>query len=181
MLTQGPYQIPSVSFIFHHSFHFHIIGFPHLCKGNHDHCVVTANNGAQECWEVHLCQCLCQGTWGVYHIFIFCSCFWLSLSLFPLIRCYYCIETAVSFVKIILKVRFLITALSISLKKGKWSHFNHPLGNSPYFINQNQTSRSSLSFQLVDLLSLFIFVPCFNAANSLECKLDLMTLGKTRN
>ena len=50
----------------------------------------------------------------------------------------------------------LINALSISLKKGECSDFNHFLGNSLKCINQNETCRSKLSFQLVDLLFLLI-------------------------
>ena len=42
------------------------------------------------------------------------------------------------------------------LKKGECFDFNHSLGSLPYFVHHNQTSRSSLSFQLTDLLSLFI-------------------------
>ena len=41
---KGLYQIPSVSCLFHHYFSFQFIRLPHLCKGNHDHCVVTANS-----------------------------------------------------------------------------------------------------------------------------------------
>ena len=81
--------------------------------------------------------------------------------------------------KTISKVRFLVTTLRISLKKEK-SLFR----GLTYFILHKQTSRSSLSYQFADFLTLFISAPCFNAgakAPLLEPKILLMTLGKTRN
>ena len=66
------------------------------------------------------------------------------------------------FYKTISKVRFQITGLWISCKKGKCFDFNHSLRSLPYFIYQNQTSRLSLLFQVADFLSLFIFVSCFD-------------------
>ena len=60
------------------------------------------------------------------------------------------------FCKTISKVRFEITVLWISLKKGEWFDFNHSLRSLPYFIHQNWTSGSSVSFGLGDLLSLSI-------------------------
>ena len=44
--------------------------------------------------------------------------------------------------------------------------FSHSLGRLPYFIHHNQTSSLSLSFELLDFLSLFIFVLGFKTANS---------------
>ena len=44
--------------------------------------------------------------------------------------------------------------------------FNHSLGCLPYYIHHNETSSLSLSFELLDFLSLFIFVLGFKTANS---------------
>ena len=71
--------------------------------------------------------------------------------------CLYC--------KTISKVVFLITTLWISLKKGECYDFSHLFGSLTYFIHRYQTSRSSLSFQLVELLSLFIYA--FSASSHL--------------
>ena len=50
--------------------------------------------------------------------------------------------------------------------------FNHSLGCLPYYIHHNETSSLSLSFELLDFLSLFIFVLGFKAANSIGGKVS---------
>ena len=70
--------------------------------------------------------------------------------------------------------------LSISKVKGVLI-LNHSLGRLPYFIHHNQTSSLSLSFELLDFLSLFIFVLGFKAANSIGGTFLLLTLKKSRN
>ena len=68
------------------------------------------------------------------------------------------------------------------LGKGECFNLNHTLGCLPFSIHHNLTSRSSLSFHLSDLLSLFIILPPLMLAALWECNvLLLMTLGKTRN
>ena len=47
------------------------------------------------------------------------------------------------------------------------SQLNKTMGNNA---GHHSTCRSSLSFQLADLLSLYIFFPCFNAGNHLGVK-----------
>ena len=50
--------------------------------------------------------------------------------------------------------------------------FNHSLGSLPYFIHHNQTSSLSLYFELLDFLSLFIFVLGYMVANSVGGKVS---------
>ena len=49
----------------------------------------------------------------------------------------------------------LIIVLWISLKKGVCFNLNHSLGFLPYSVDHQWTCRSSLIFQLAELLSLF--------------------------
>ena len=72
--------------------------------------------------------------------------------------------------QIISNVSFQIIGLWISFTNEECFDLNHSLRNLLYFIHQNQRNRSGLSFQLADLLSLFIFVPCFNVGNSFEAR-----------
>ena len=95
--------------------------------------------------------------------------FLFSSSLAPLIKSYWCIKMCL-LCKTILKVRYLINILWISLEKGECFDFNHPLGFLLYSIHHHDTYRLSLSFQLADLLSLFVLPTCFDAGNPLEVK-----------
>ena len=72
--------------------------------------------------------------------------------------------------KVISNVRFPIIGMSISFTNGQCFDVNHSLRSLLYVIQQNQRKRSGLSFQLADWLSLFIFVPCYNAGNSFEAR-----------
>ena len=72
--------------------------------------------------------------------------------------------------QIISNVSFQIIGLWISFTNEECFDLNHSLRSLLYFIHQNQRNRSGLSFQLADLLSLFIFVPCFNVGNSFEAR-----------
>ena len=63
------------------------------------------------------------------------------------------------------------------LKKGEIFDLCHSLGSFS-FMHHNQSSRSSLSFHLADLLSLFIVVVYFDAGNSLEAKDPFNDTGK---
>ena len=91
------------------------------------------------------------------HLFL-CSCFWLSLSLVPLIRHLLVHRNwCVCFVKLFQKSGFC-SLLWISYKNRECFNFNHSSGNLLFFIHFKQTSRSGLSFQLADLLCLFIII-----------------------
>ena len=96
--------------------------------------------------------------------------FLFSSSLAPLIKSYWCIKMLCLLCKTILKVRYLINILWISLEKGECFDFNHPLGFLLYSIHHHYTYRLSLSFQLADLLSLFVLPTCFDAGSPLEVK-----------
>ena len=83
----------------------------------------------------------------------------------------------VCFVKLFQKSGFWSLCCEFPWKRESFD-FSHSLGNSPYFIHQNFTSRSSSSFQLANLLSLFIFVPCCDACSSFGAKTLLNGTGK---
>ena len=87
-------------------------------------------------------------------------------------------------VKLFTLSQYLIFIWWISLEKREYFNLNHSysLGCLPYSIHPHYTYRSSLPFQLSDLLSLFILLPSlmlqpFGRVNFLL----LTTLGKTRN
>ena len=56
--------------------------------------------------------------------------------------------------------------------------FNHSLQSLPCFIHHNWTSSGSISFKLLDLSSLFVYVLGFNGANSLQGKSPLNDTDK---
>ena len=105
--------------------------------------------------------------WRLLCLFLW---FLFSSSLAPLIKSYWCIKMLCLLCKTILKVRYLINILWISLEKGECFDFNHPLGFLLYSIHHHYTYRLSLSFQLADLLSLFVLPTCFDAGSPLEVK-----------
>ena len=57
--------------------------------------------------------------------------------------------------------------------------FNHSLGRLPYFKHHNETSRPSLSYQLFDLLSLFIWHAHITQFNSFNVKENSMPMLQT--
>ena len=132
----------------------------------------------------------CSTLWSVRALLIFlekrrplclilCSffTFFVSISFQQALLIYrnYCF----CFVKLYQKSKFVIITLRISLKKRGCFDFSHSLGISSYLIHHNYTSRSSLLFKFVGLLSLFIFIPCFNVVTCFGAKPPLNVTGKS--
>ena len=123
-------------------------------------------------WLLHD-SLLCLFHYSFFPFFVSCT-FKLGLTSAWKLLCLFC--------KTIPKLRFLITTLWISLKKGERLDFNHPLGNLPLFY----TIRIRLLGQVYhfSLLLCYPYSFLFHALRLvilLERKLLLMTLGKTRN
>ena len=94
--------------------------------------------------------------------------FLLSLSLVPLIRCYYSAwKLLCLFCKTISVIRFLITTLWISLKKGECFDFNHTLGILPYFI------QSELDFYFKFIISASWFITPIHSCKKVYCTKNL--------
>ena len=80
----------------------------------------------------------------------------ISLSLVPLFRSHWWIEIVASVMQNYLESQYLINILWISLEKRECFNLNHSWGCLHYSIHHHLTSRLRWSFQLADLLSLFI-------------------------
>ena len=99
-----------------------------------------------------------------------CVCFFVyyfSLSLVPLTRSYWCLEIVVCLsCKTIHKVS-IWSLFCVFPWKSECFNLNNSLGYLPYSIHHHWTSWLSLSFQLADLLSLFILLSCFDVVSPL--------------
>ena len=82
--------------------------------------------------------------------FLCLSSFFLGVTCAQKLLCLMC--------KAISKVSYRTIVLWIALEKGERFYFNHTLRCLHYSIRHKQTPRSTLSFQLADLLFLFIIV-----------------------
>ena len=107
-------------------------------------------------WQEHDHCCVCFSAFSLF-----------SLSLVPLTRSYWCIKIAVSLVLNYFKSQISCN-YSLDFLGKRESVLISIIFSGAYSIHHHYTSR--LTFQLANLLSLSILLPCFYAGNPLRAK-----------